>query len=189
MKKLPISKQEFKGLIESNSIYVDKTQQLIELTELNAPIFLSRPRRFGKSLMLNTFKELFSGNKSLFENTYASQNWNFSQIHPVIKLDLSTISGKTAAQINEKLLDELELCAEQLNIAVSNAGSADRAFNRLIKNAAYNNKVVILIDEYDTPILENLKNPELTNIKDLLRNFYKTLKANEEYIHLSLIHI
>ena len=61
MKKLPIGKQEFKGLIEQGCIYVDKTQLLLQLTDFTAPIFLSRPRRFGKSLMLNTFKELFKG--------------------------------------------------------------------------------------------------------------------------------
>ncbi|MCI5140759.1 MAG: AAA family ATPase, partial [Candidatus Electrothrix sp. ATG1] len=63
MKKLPIGKQEFKGLIEDNCIYVDKTTYLLQLIDFGAPVFLSRPRRFGKSLIVNTFKELFRGNK------------------------------------------------------------------------------------------------------------------------------
>jgi hypothetical protein len=90
MKKLPIGKQEFKGLIEAGCIYVDKTPYLLKLIESTAPVFLSRPRRFGKSLMVNTFKELFKGNKALFTDTY--DNWNFSQTSPVIRLDLSQVN-------------------------------------------------------------------------------------------------
>lgn len=187
MKKLPISKQEFKGLIESDSIYVDKTHYLIDLIDLNAPIFLSRPRRFGKSLMLNTFKELFGGNQSLFSDTYADKNWDFSKIHPVIKLDLSKVNGKTTQQINDKLLIILRTCAKQLNIDISDNHYVDMAFDQLIVEASNQGNVVILIDEYDTPILDNLTNPELPQIKDLLRGFYKTLKSNEEYIHFTFI--
>ena len=99
MKKLPIGKQEFKGLIEQGCIYVDKTQFLLQLTDFTAPVFLSRPRRFGKSLMLNTFKELFKGNKALFKDTYAYDHWDFKQTNPVIQLDLSSVSGNQPQEI------------------------------------------------------------------------------------------
>lgn len=88
MKKLPIGRQEFKGLIEDNCIYVDKTEYLLQLIDSTSPIFLSRPRRFGKSLTVTTFKELFQGNKGVFKGTYAYDHWDFEQKNPVIHLDL-----------------------------------------------------------------------------------------------------
>lgn len=187
MKKLPIGKQEFKGLIEQGCVYVDKTQYLLQLTEFTSPVFLSRPRRFGKSLMLNTFKELFKGNKALFKDTYAFNHWDFTQTHPVIKLDLSLVNGDKPEEISFKLLEQVNSAAEDLNIDIKDPPYPDIAFNRLIKKAGNKTPVVILIDEYDTPVLENLNEPQLDAIKQVLRSFYKVLKANEAYIRFIFI--
>ena len=118
MKKLPIGKQEFKGLIEGGCIYVDKTPYLLKLIEFTAPVFLSRPRRFGKSLMVNTFKELFKGNKALFADTYAYDNWDFSQTSPVIRLDLSKVNGNQPQVISQKLLSLVRNAAKQMKIEI-----------------------------------------------------------------------
>jgi hypothetical protein len=187
MKKLPIGKQEFKGLIEDNCIYVDKTKYLLRLVDSAAPVFLSRPRRFGKSLIVNTFKELFKGNKELFINTYAYDNWNFALTHPVIRLDLSKVSGKTPEIISEKLLELIYDAAEDAEVVIGETVHPDIALKRLIRKIGKVKSVVILIDEYDTPILDNLKNPNLMEIKEVLRGFYKIIKADEEHIRFIFI--
>ena len=187
MKKLPIGKQEFKGLIEQGCIYVDKTKFLLQLTDFTAPVFLSRPRRFGKSLMLNTFKELFKGNKTLFKGTYAYEHWDFEQTNPVIRLDLSKISGNQPEVISDMLLTLVVNAAERMDIALRETPYPSVAFDQLIQKAGKTTPVVILIDEYDTPILDNLNQPKLDEIKQILRGFYKMIKANEEFIRFTFI--
>jgi hypothetical protein len=187
MKKLPIGKQEFKGLIEQDCIYVDKTKYLLQLTDFTAPVFLSRPRRFGKSLMLNTFKELFKGNKALFKDTYAYDHWDFEQTNPVIQLDLSRVSGDQPEVISDMLLELVYNVAELMDIELKETPYPNVALNRLIQKAGKTKPVVILIDEYDTPILENLDQPKLDAIKQILRSFYKIIKANEEFIRFTFI--
>jgi hypothetical protein len=187
MKKLPIGKQEFKGLIEGGCIYVDKTPYLLKLIESTAPVFLSRPRRFGKSLMVNTFKELFKGNKNLFVDTYAYDHWDFSQTSPVIRLDLSQVNGNQADTITQRLLALVCNTAKLMKVDIDSTPLPDIAFRNLIQEAGKSTPVVILIDEYDTPVLENLNNPELVEIKNVLRSFYKIIKANEEFIRFTFI--
>ena len=178
MKKLPIGKQEFKGLIEGNFLYVDKTKYLVSLAESTVPIFLSRPRRFGKSLMVTTFKELFIGNKKLFKDTYAYENWDFEQTSPVIHLDLSQVRANTAALVSEKLLELVYNAAEDANIVIKETEHPDIALSRLIRKAGKEIKAAILIDEYDTPILDNLNKKALAEIKEVLRAFYSMIKSS-----------
>jgi hypothetical protein len=89
MKKLPIGTQSFSKLIEDNKIYVDKTEHIYNLINNGDVYFLSRPRRFGKSLLINTFKELFKGNKEIFEGLYIYDKWDWSKTNPVIHLDFT----------------------------------------------------------------------------------------------------
>ena len=187
MKKLPIGKQEFKGLIEDNCVYVDKTPFLLKLIESTAPVFLSRPRRFGKSLMVNTFKELFNGNKALFVDTYAHDHWDFDKTSPVIHLDLSKVNGNQPEVISQKLLALVCDLAKLMAVEIEPTPFPDIAFDALIQQAGKSTPVVILIDEYDNPILENLHHPKLTEIKNLLRSFYKMIKANEAFIRFTFI--
>jgi hypothetical protein len=187
MKKLPIGKQEFKGLIEGDFLYVDKTKYLVSLAESTVPIFLSRPRRFGKSLMVTTFKELFVGNKELFKDTYAYEHWDFEQTNPVIHLDLSQVRANTAEFVSEKLLELVYNAAEDANIDIKQTNHPDIALSRLIRKAGKEIKVAILIDEYDTPILDNLAKKELGEIKEVLRAFYSMIKSNEKFIRFLFI--
>ncbi|XOF32665.1 MAG: AAA family ATPase [Candidatus Electrothrix sp. YB6] len=187
MKKLPIGKQEFKGLIEGDFVYVDKTDYLVSLAESTIPIFLSRPRRFGKSLMVNTFKELFRGNKELFRNTFAYTRWDFQQVHPVIRLDLSQVVGDTARTVEKQLYELIRDQAEDFNLTLTEKSAANIALRQLIKQLGRETPVVILVDEYDAPILDNLRNPDLLEIKTILRGFYKIIKASEEYIRFVFI--
>ena len=187
MKKLPIGRQEFKGLIENNCLYVDKTKYLIQLIDSVAPIFLSRPRRFGKSLMLNTFKELFSGNRELFRGTYAYDNWDFDQTSQVIRLDLSKVGGRNADIISQNLLELIYNAAEDIGASIRETPYPNLAFDRLLRKAGKDRPVVLLIDEYDAPVLDNLRREHLAEIKELLREFYKMIKADEEYIRFVFI--
>ncbi|MCI5209823.1 MAG: AAA family ATPase, partial [Candidatus Electrothrix sp. ATG2] len=156
MKRLPIGKQDFNNLITSDCIYVDKTEYLLQLIETTAPIFLSRPRRFGKSLMVTTFRELFLGNKDLFQRTYAYYHWDFEKTHPVLHLDLSLVRGESKEIISEKLLELVYNAAEDAGISIKETDNPDIALSRLIRKAGQETRAVILIDEYDTPILDNL---------------------------------
>ncbi len=187
MKKLPIGKQEFKGLIEDNCIYVDKTKYLLKLIDSTAPIFLSRPRRFGKSLTVTTFKELFRGNKEVFKNTYAYDNWDFEQSHPVIHLDLSQVLCNDSESIEKQLYELIREQAENFDFTLIEKSAPNIAFRQLIKQLGKEKRVVILIDEYDAPILDNLANPNLIAIKTVLRGFYKIIKASEQYIRFVFI--
>ncbi|MCI5161680.1 MAG: AAA family ATPase, partial [Candidatus Electrothrix sp. AX5] len=187
MKKLPIGKQEFKGLIEDNCIYVDKTEYLLKLIDSTAPVFLSRPRRFGKSLTVTTFKELFRGNKEVFKDTYAYDNWDFEQSNPVIHLDLSQVLCNDSASIEKQLYELIREQAENFDCTLLEKSTPNIAFRQLIKQLGKEKRVVILIDEYDAPILDNLANPNLIAIKTVLRGFYKIIKASEQYIRFVFI--
>ncbi|MDR0723651.1 MAG: AAA family ATPase, partial [Endomicrobium sp.] len=99
MKKLSIGTQSFEVLRNDGSIYVDKTQYMFNLISSGRIYFLSRPRRFGKSLLINTFKELFKGNKQLFEGLYIYDKWDWSKKYPVIHLDFTELSYKTAEEL------------------------------------------------------------------------------------------
>ncbi|MCW5212287.1 AAA family ATPase [Desulfobulbus sp. TB] len=187
MKKLPIGRQEFKGLIEDNCIYVDKTEYLLQLIDSTSPIFLSRPRRFGKSLTVTTFKELFQGNKDVFKDTYAYDHWDFEQKNPVIHLDLSQVVCHDAATVEKQLYELIREQAENFAVSLLEKEAPNIAFRQLIKKIGKEQPVVLLIDEYDAPILDNLSNPDLIAIKTVLRGFYKIIKASEQYIRFVFI--
>ncbi|MCF8373584.1 MAG: ATP-binding protein [Bacteroidales bacterium] len=184
MKKLPIGIQEFSKLIETNCIYVDKTEQIFRMLE-HEYYFLSRPRRFGKSLLLNTIKEIFLGNKELFKGLwiYDKIDW---KAHPVIKISFSNIDYKTVGL--EKAIElMLTKIAEDFGLQLSMSSYALK-FDELIKKLAAKEKVVILIDEYDKPIidyLENLKQAESN--RETLKNFYSIIKDADRFIRFFFI--
>lgn len=187
MKKLPLGKQVFRTLIEDNFIYVDKTPYLVELAEGGIPTFLSRPRRFGKSLTVSTFKELFLGSKRLFKNTYAYNNWDFNKTSPVVKLDMSTVSTTSINDMEHSIITLVKTEAEDHNIVINEKDQPQLAFRELIRGLRNSNKVVVLVDEYDSPILNALDSKILPEIKDLLRIFYNVLKEQEENIRFTFI--
>ncbi len=189
MNKLPIGIQTFSDIREKGQIYIDKTAEAFDLISSYKYIFLSRPRRFGKSLFLDTLKNIFEGKKELFEGLYIYDKWDWSMRYPVIKIDWSGYfktleSTKTAARYF------LEDNQERLGIECKIDDDIATCFARLIKEAykKYNQKVVILIDEYDKPILDNIENTQraLEN-RDFLRGVYIQLKANDEYIRFAFL--
>jgi Predicted AAA-ATPase/PD-(D/E)XK nuclease superfamily len=187
---LPIGLQYFAEIRKSDSIYIDKTQYIYELCRPpSRPYFLSRPRRFGKSLTLDTIAELFSGNRTLFEGLWIEDKWDWSMTHPVIRLSLDSIGHE--AGLKNALLKELNKIALSFDLTLDedNLGSA---FRELIERVAKKTgkQVVVLIDEYDKPIIDYIDPYNLTKAneqRDILKAFFSILKGSSNHIRLLFI--
>jgi len=189
MKKLPLGMQSFRKIIEGDCVYVDKTQYVYDLINDSSYYFMSRPRRFGKSLLLSTIGDAFSGERELFKGlALYDSGFNFEK-HPVIRLDMSTLTYKTPETLEQSLLMELKAHAETEGIEITYDMPPD-VFKTLIRKLylKYNKGVVVLIDEYDKPILEHLDDIEVAEtIRKNLRNFYGMLKPLDEYLKFTFI--
>lgn len=190
MKDLPIGVQTFKRIRENNYVYVDKTELVYALAEkIGGSYFLSRPRRFGKSLLVNTFKELFLGNEKLFQGLWIHDKCDWSQTSPVIHLSFDAI-GYRDMGLDNALLFELKKIAEQQEIALTTTGIQQQFRELLDKLYQKRGKVVLLIDEYDKPIIDYLEKGELPEAKKnqiIMKNFYSVLKSSEDYLRFVFI--
>ncbi len=189
MKKLPIGIQTFSKIIDENCYYVDKTLTAFKLIQGGGYYFLSRPRRFGKSLFLDTLAEIFLGSKELFKGLYIYDKYDFKP-HPVIRISFGSGDySSNEEQIYRKLKWILKNKQEDLKVDCGDL-SNDECFALLIKESyeKYNQKVVILIDEYDKPILDNITTPEMAKkARDILKNFYSVIKDSDKYIRFVFI--
>ncbi len=189
VKKLPIGIQTFSEIITGNYYYVDKTNILAELYQNGKYYFLSRPRRFGKSLFLDTLKEAFEGNKDLFLGLYLENNWDFEKKHPVIRIDFGSGALKDPNLLQKIILDILDEHASHYEISLTREATSSR-FRELILalENKYSAKVVILVDEYDKPILDNITNKEIAReMRDGLRNLYSVIKGADAFIKFVFI--
>ncbi len=189
MKKLPIGLNSLKNIINDGFLYVDKTKKLYELIEHGRYFFLSRPRRFGKTLTVDTLKHIFEGNKDLFKGLYIYDKWNWDERFPVIRIDFSGGNFSTKEKFEERAITILEKNQRFLGIECTKKDPSN-CFEELILKAyeKYNKPVVVLIDEYDKPILDNIEKPELAEeIRDLLSNFYGVIKGLDEYLRFVLL--
>ena len=118
MLKLPVGIQTFSELREEGYVYVDKTKYIYEMVTKGKPYFLSRPRRFGKSLLVSTLKELFEGNKKLFKGLYIYDKWNWDEKYPVIALDFSGNKYKTLNDLKEKINDIINRKAREFQVEI-----------------------------------------------------------------------
>ncbi len=191
MKKLPIGIQTFSEIINEDYLYIDKTGIAYSLIDRFKYVFLSRPRRFGKSLFLDTLHNIFEGNRELFRGLLIEEQWNWEVKYPVILISFSGgIHSK--ADLEEDLLQILDSNEERLGLvcAKKTRAKAKYYFAELIKKASqkYHQKVVILIDEYDKPILDNIENiPEALLIRDGMRDFYTKIKENDRYLRFAFL--
>ncbi|MCC8113474.1 MAG: AAA family ATPase [Bacteroidales bacterium] len=190
--KYPVGEHNFRDLREGGFLYVDKTQLVYELIELGKFIFLSRPRRFGKSLLLSTIESYFSGEKELFAGTWLSSQDLQWQEFPILHFDMSQSSGRNsdvmALFLNKCLADYEQEYGLEDNSGLKDVGAR---FSFLIKGIAQKTgkKVVILIDEYDNGILETLDAPkkEQDAMSAVLRAFYKQPKAMTRYVRFCMV--
>ncbi len=184
MKHLPIAKTEIKQLIEENFCYVDKTKFIKQLIDdRHRYYFLSRPRRFGKSLFLDTIRAVFAGEKELFKGLYIEKKWNWNIKYPVISISFGGGTVKNTEELQASIKFSLKIIAEEYNVTLSENYIAKRFFELIIKLfEKYKQPVVILVDEYDKPILDNLIEPNVDKIREELSSFYSVLKDASKYI-------
>ena len=186
-KSLPIGIQEFKDFKEFNYLYIDKTEYIHRIVTSGQYYFLSRPRRFGKSLLLSTMKELFKGSKELFEGLWIADNWDWAKTNPVLHISFAG-SGHQEIGLNDALGELLDFQAAEQNIVLTAKSNATRFKELLEKIHAQHGKVVVLIDEYDKPIIDNIDNvAEAGKNRDILRDFYIVLKDNPQYLRFVFI--
>ncbi|MEL7062713.1 MAG: AAA family ATPase, partial [Bacteroidota bacterium] len=189
MKKLPIGIQSIEKILSKGEYtYVDKTSFALQLIEGDAlHYFFSRPRRFGKSLFLNTLAEIFKGNKELFKGCHIYNSAYDWPVHPVLHFDFSEIANQTSSALSIGLNEALEDLGKLYGVTVSGA-SYQSKLKRLITALAEKTPVVILADEYDAPLIDHLKRPEVAEEnRDLLQSFYKVLKSEEEHIRFTFV--
>ncbi|MDR0764488.1 MAG: ATP-binding protein [Synergistaceae bacterium] len=185
--KLPIGIQTF-GIIRTEGyLYVDKTKYLVDLIDNGRIYFMSRPRRFGKSLTVSTFDALFSGKKELFRGLYAEEFTNRPdyKTYPVVRLDMSDLTVDMGPDVlRASMLARVKENGERLGVKIGDAAPGD-AFSALLKNTAqrHRSQTVLLIDEYDSPILQHVSDhPRIEKIREILKNFYVRIKAADEYL-------
>ncbi len=184
--KLALGNQELSEIIKDNCIYVDKTEDIYRLLARSRYYFLSRPRRFGKSLLINTIKEIFKGNKELFKDLWIYDKWNWEEKYPVIKMSFANIDFDTLG-LENAISRQLKIIAKQHNI-VLNSTSIATQFDELIYEMANGKSVVILIDEYDKPIIDYMDNiPQAEKNRKTLKKFYSIIKDANQYIKFMLI--
>lgn len=189
MIKYPIGVQNFESLRKENYLYIDKTELIYKLAHTGRYYFLSRPRRFGKSLLVSTLESYFEGKKELF-NGLAIETYEKEWIrYPVFHMDLNGRQYDSREKLIAKLEATLGLWEKLYGLAASTK-PYDMRFDDVIQNVydKYGQSVVILIDEYDKPLLDNFDNPDLQNeLRNILRPFYATLKSKDRCIRFALL--
>jgi len=190
MKKLPVGMSTLANIIEGGFTYVDKTEHVLNLLSSSKYYFLSRPRRFGKSLMVNTLAEVFSGNETLFRGLHIHPHWDWSVKYPVINISFGAGVLRNKTDLDQHIEEALQLCSEQLGIESLSSSSNKGRFAELIRKSKtqYGHGAVVLIDEYDKPILDNITEPEMAaEMRNGLRNFYSVIKDNDEYVRFAFL--
>ncbi len=187
-RKLPIGIQTFRQIIEEGYYYVDKSGMAVDLVEQGKYYFLSRPRRFGKSLLLDTLKDLFEGHEALFKGLAAQTRWDWSKPYPVIRVSFSDGVLRNRAELDQRISDILRLNREALGLHLApGLPQSDIAgnFGDLIRQAhrSTGQRAVVLIDEYDKPILDNITNSTIAlEMREGLKNLYSVLKGSDEHL-------
>ncbi|MBO7462255.1 MAG: ATP-binding protein [Bacteroidales bacterium] len=188
MKKIPIGIQAFSSLIEGGFVYLDKTDMIYNIANTKACYFLSRPRRFGKSLTLSTLHEYFDGQKDLFVGTKMEKLETKWEKYPVVHFDFNSATYDTFKNFCEEVGSQLE--DYEAEYAIQTKGSLSNRFKRLVTTIAKqtDKEVVILVDEYDKPLLNNISNKPLQEkIRAEMKAFYGVLKTCDKQIKMAFI--
>ena len=190
-RKLPTGVQTFRKIREDDFYYVDKTPHVLRLIEGGSHYFLSRPRRFGKSLLVDTVKELFEGSEALFQGLHIHDRWDWSARHPVVRLDFGGGDFREAGSLEVNLgaqFDELERDApieQRYDRAPERFGHLLRTLHR-----STGRRVVVLVDEYDKPVLDALtagnRNLARTH-RDALRGLFGNIKARDADVRFAFL--
>ena len=180
-RQLPIGIQSFRRIREQDCYYVDKTPHIKRLVDMGDFYFLSRPRRFGKSLLVDTLRELFESNESLFQGLHIHGHWDWSVSHPVVRL---SFDGKydNPDDIDGDIIDQLDIAERQAGLEPTQSSvPAPRRLRILLDRLHHSTgrQAVVLVDEYDKPILDVIDDPEMaTANRNWLRGFYGIIKGS-----------
>ena len=188
-RKLPIGIQTFRKIREENCYYVDKTAHIQQLIDEGKHYFLSRPRRFGKSLFLDTLKELFEGNEPLFEGLYIHDHWDWSVRYPVLRLDFGSGNFNEPESLHKEVMAQLDAVEKETGLE-SHYDTASARFRHIIQmlHSQAGQRVVVLVDEYDKPILDVLDEPEVACAnRDFLRGLYATIKDSDAHVKFTFL--
>ncbi|GHT42392.1 ATPase AAA [Bacteroidia bacterium] len=185
MQKLPIGMQSFANLRNDDYLYIDKTEIIHRLITSGRPFFLSRPRRFGKSLLVSTLEAIFKGQKELFKGLWIEDKWDWTKQHPVIRIDFGGTANRSPENLQSSLNSLVDSYALQHQLSLSRETLPGR-FQELLEQIHKSTKqqVVVLVDEYDKPIIDNLSNLEIAEAnRTVLHDFYQVMKAADEHLH------
>ena len=187
---LPIGIQSFDTLREEGYLYVDKTAKLLELVKTSGRCFLSRPRRFGKSLTVSTLDAMFSGKAELFSGL-AAEEWVSGQTNhpsPVLRFDMSMMKSDSANGLEQTLMETIDRLALELQLTLPSKTVEGMFQDILLNLCKRDGKVVVLIDEYDKPMLDNIGDLEKADaVRYVLRSFYTVLKGCDEYLRFVML--
>lgn len=189
LKKLPIGIETFEKVRSDDYVYIDKTEQIKHLIDTGEYYFLSRPRRFGKSMIISTIQSLFEGHKELFEGLYIYDKWDWDTTYPVIRFSFDGVA-RDLADMKQDVRNILMENQEYLDISCPNPDDIGGCFKYLIRSAyeKYGNKVVILVDEYDKLIIDNLDQLEVAKEgREVLKDLYNIIKGSDRYIKFALL--
>ncbi len=188
-RKLPTGIQTFREIREENCYYVDKTAFIRRLVDGGKHYFLSRPRRFGKSLLVDTLKELFEGSEELFRGLDIHDCWDWTVRHPVVRLDFSGGDFTKSGNLEANVMEQLDAIERREGVAPEYATAPGRFANLLEElHRQSGQRVAVLVDEYDKPILDALEAPDAARAnRDYLRGLYSTIKFADAHIKFTLL--
>ena len=187
--RLPIGIQTFRKIREGGRYYADKTAHIGRLIDDGQNFFLSRPRRFGKSLLLDTIKELFEGSEELFRGLAIHDDWDWSQRHPVVRLDFGQRGFTSPDSVELNVTAQLAEAEREAGVA-STVTTAPERFGLLLRalHERTGKRVVVLVDEYDKPILDALGTPEVVRAnRDYLHGLYSAIKSADAHVHFAFL--
>ena len=188
-RRLPIGIQTFREIREENCYYVDKTPHIRRLIDEGKHYFLSRPRRFGKSLFLDTLKELFEGNEALFEGLHIHDHWDWSVRYPVLRFDFSSGDYQRPDDLRKEVAVQLDALENEAKVSPRDENASVRLSHLMkVLHERSGQRVVLLVDENDKPILDALAVPEVARAnRDFLHSLYATTKDCDAHIHFTFL--
>jgi Predicted AAA-ATPase/PD-(D/E)XK nuclease superfamily len=188
IQKYPVGLQDFGKIRTENFLYVDKTEFVYKMADVGGYYFLSRPRRFGKSLFISTLESLFLAKRELFKGLFIEDKWNWEKTNPIIRISFSNIGHKEKG-LYRAIDDQLNRIAESYGIVFQDDVISGKFKELIEKLSASRGKVVVLIDEYDKPIIDYLgdQTDKAIENRDILKSFYSILKDADPYLKLVFI--
>ena len=186
-RRLPIGIQTFRTIREEDCYYVDKTAHVRRLVDEGTHYFLSRPRRFGKSLFVDTLKELFEGNEALFRGLAVHDHWDWSARHPVLRLSFGGGLFREPGGLHTSVMAQLDDVEREAG-AVSDCPTASERLRDVLAalHRRAGRRVVVLVDEYDKPILDALDVPDVARAnRDFLRGLYAMIKDCDAHVRFA----